>query len=108
MKRRPEVLLTILLLLATTGVLGADLQEARDHKNHGRFDQAIEAYGQILEARPGDQVALRELAQVTSWSGSTRRPSSSTSRRWNRIRPTTRRCSDWPARTRGPASTVAR
>ncbi len=69
MKRWPEVLLTIMLLLATTGLLGADLQEARDHKNHGRFDQAIEAYRKILEASPGDQVALRELAQVTSWSG---------------------------------------
>lgn len=69
MKRRPDILLTIILLLATTGVLGADLEEARDHKNHGRFEQAIEAYRQLLEASPGDQVALRELAQVTSWSG---------------------------------------
>jgi len=69
MKSRPGILLILMLLLVTTGVLGADLQEARDHKNHGRLDEAIAAYRQILEENPGDQVALRELAQAISWSG---------------------------------------
>lgn len=67
MKRRSDMLLCILMLLAVTAALGADLEQARDHKNHGRFDEAIEAYRQILEAEPGNQTALRELAQVTSW-----------------------------------------
>lgn len=69
MKSRPDILLVLLLMLLTTGVLGADLEEARDHKNHGRLDEAIEAYRHLLEANPGDQVALRELAQAISWSG---------------------------------------
>jgi tetratricopeptide (TPR) repeat protein len=68
MNLRRHALPVALLLLMVATVAAADLDEARDHKNHGRYDEAIAAYQAHLEANPGDQDARRELAQVSAWS----------------------------------------
>ena len=69
MRGWPVALLLALCLTLSVTAAVADLEEARSLKDHGKFEEAVRAYREVLAADPDHLEALRELALVTSWMG---------------------------------------
>ncbi len=67
--RAARVLLLLVVGIGSATVLAVDLEDARSHKNHGRYEESVAAYRLALESDPEYVTTLRELAQVLSWMG---------------------------------------